>query len=338
MFSFVATHVKGFYDIGETLGKGSFAVVKVGIPKDPRFPKVAVKIIDKKDAQYDKDSLEQEISIMKRVQHPNCIRLLEVFDEKAKMYLVIDLVTGGELFERIIARGHYSEKDAAQLLYSVCGAIGYLHNLGIVHRDLKPENLLYASNDPASQAYDVIKVADFGLAKVIDNPHDRTMSTTCGTPGYVAPEILEQRGGYGSEVDIWSLGVILYVLLCGFPPFYDENNAELFQQIKTGAYTFPSPYWDGISDLAKDLVKKMIQVEVSKRVTVKQTLEHPWVLGRDTQSSAPLALQQEQLKKFTARGRLKRAISTVVASNRIANILARPESPPRRFTSAPVSS
>mmetsp|Transcript_22679 Transcript_22679/g.45833 ORF Transcript_22679/g.45833 Transcript_22679/m.45833 type:complete len:335 (-) Transcript_22679:39-1043(-) len=320
MFSFLATGIKKYYDIGDTLGKGSFAVVKVGIPKDGSG-NVAIKIIDKKDAQFDKEALETEIAIMKKVDHPNCIKLHEVFDEKAKMYLVLDLVTGGELFDRIIARGHYSEKDAAHLLHDVINAIGYLHSVGIVHRDLKPENLLYACSDENSDQYDVIKVADFGLAKVVNGMGDHTMSTTCGTPGYVAPEVLEQAGGYGPEVDIWSTGVILYILLCGFPPFYDENNAVLFQQIKKGDYSFPSPYWDDISEGAKDLVKKMLQVEYKKRLTVKQTLEHPWVLGKEAQSSTPLALQQEQLKKFTARGRFKRAIHTVVATNRMKELL-----------------
>ena len=146
MFSFLATGIKKYYDIGETLGKGSFAVVKKGAPKEGG-PPVAVKIVDKKDAQFDEASLQQEIAIMRKVVHPNCIRLVEVFDEKAKMYIVVELVTGGELFDRIINRGHYSEKDAANLMCEVATAIDYLHSLGIVHRDLKPENLLYSSGD-----------------------------------------------------------------------------------------------------------------------------------------------------------------------------------------------
>ncbi|KAJ1467646.1 kinase-like domain-containing protein, partial [Baffinella frigidus] len=174
-----------------------------------------------------------EIAIMKKVDHPNCIKLHEVYDEKSKMYMVLDLVTGGELFDRIIARGHYSEKDAATMMTDALSALKYLHGMGIVHRDLKPENLLYASGDEKDPMYDVIKLADFGLAKVVQGGNDHTMTTTCGTPGYVAPEVLEQKGGYGPEVDVWSMGVIMYILLCGFPPFYDENNAVLFQQVHT---------------------------------------------------------------------------------------------------------
>jgi len=318
MFSFLASGIKKHYEIGETLGKGSFAVVKIGIPKDGG-PKVAVKIIDKKDAQFDKDSLEQEIAIMKKVDHPNCIKLHEVYDEKSKMYMVLDLVTGGELFDRIIARGHYSEKDAAKMMTDSLGALAYLHAAGIVHRDLKPENLLYASDDPESPLYDTIKLADFGLAKVVQGGNDRTMTTTCGTPGYVAPEVLEQKGGYGPEVDVWSMGVIMYILLCGFPPFYDENNAVLFQQIKKGDYSFPSPYWDDISDGAKDLVRKILQISPTKRLTVKQCIEHPWMKSA---SDAPLAQQAEQLKKFAARGRFKRAIHTVLATKKLAGLVA----------------
>jgi serine/threonine protein kinase len=208
----------------------------------------------------------------------------------------------------IIARGHYSEKDAANLMRDSLDALKYLHSLGVVHRDLKPENLLYASGEEGSEMYDVIKLADFGLAKVVQGGNDHSMTTTCGTPGYVAPEVLEQKGGYGPEVDVWSMGVILYILLCGFPPFYDENNAVLFQQIKKGDYSFPSPYWDDISDGAKDLVKKILQINPQTRLTIQQCLDHPWM---SSASDTPLASQQEQLRKFAARGRFKKAINTV---------------------------
>mmetsp|Transcript_11236 Transcript_11236/g.38336 ORF Transcript_11236/g.38336 Transcript_11236/m.38336 type:complete len:261 (+) Transcript_11236:263-1045(+) len=253
---------------------------------------------------------------MKKVNHPNCIKLIEVFDEKTRLYIVLELVTGGELFDRIITKGSYSEREAAILIESVVRAIAYLHQVGVVHRDLKPENLLYASGDPESPDYEVIKVADFGLAKVVMPTEDHTMSTTCGTPGYVAPEVLEQRG-YGPEVDLWSIGVILYILLCGFPPFYDENNSVLFSQIKKGDYSFPSPYWDDISSEAKDLVKKLLQVNPAKRLKSEEIVEHPWISSRHSNSSSALLLQQEQLKKYVARGRFKRAINTVVATNRI---------------------
>jgi len=315
MFSFLATGIKKYYDIGETLGKGSFAVVKKGTPKEGG-PAVAIKVVDKKDAQFDEASLQQEIMIMKKVSHPNCIKMHEVFDEKLKMYIVLELVCGGELFDRIINKGHYSEQDAAHCIHDVTGAIAYLHSMGVVHRDLKPENLLYASDQPSDSDYETIKVADFGLAKIVQGGKegDGSMTTTCGTPGYVAPEVLEQNaGGYGPEVDCWSIGVILYILLCGFPPFYDESNAVLFQMIKKGQYTMPSPYWDDISAPAKDLVSKLLTVDPKKRATTADVLKHPWIVSKESNNSSALAMQQEQLKKYVARGRFKKAINTVVA-------------------------
>jgi calcium/calmodulin-dependent protein kinase I len=188
----------------------------------------------------------------------------------------------------------------------------YLHSVGIVHRDLKPENLLYSTNDPASPKYDVIKVADFGLAKIIAGAADHSMSTTCGTPGYVAPEILEQKG-YGKEVDLWSIGVILYILLCGFPPFYDDNNSLLFMAIKKGDYSFPSPYWDKVSKPAIDLIQNLLQVDPAKRLTIEEAMLHPWISGKDSQSSENLVSAQEQLKKFNAKKKLKNAINSVLA-------------------------
>ncbi len=139
------------------------------------------------------------------------------------------------------------------------------------------------------------------------------MTTTCGTPGYVAPEILVQKVAYGCEVDLWSLGVILYILICGFPPFYDENNTALYDQIKRGDYTFPSPYWDNVSKLAIDIVKKLLTVDPKARLTVQQALEHPWIIGRDEHTAVNLAGAQEQLKKFNARRKFKNAVNTVVA-------------------------
>mmetsp|Transcript_30303 Transcript_30303/g.80255 ORF Transcript_30303/g.80255 Transcript_30303/m.80255 type:complete len:314 (+) Transcript_30303:165-1106(+) len=224
-----------YYDIGKTIGKGSFATVKEGTRKDTG-QKVAIKVIDKKDAVFDAESLEQEIATMKKVNHPNCVALHGVFDESSKTYLVLDLITGGTVMDRIIANDHFSEKDAASVTADVLNAIHYLHSIGITHRDLKPENLLYASNDPDSPDYNTIKVADFGLAKFVTE--NSVMKTTCGTPGYVAPEVLDPylpfTNGYGPEVDLWSMGVVLYIMLCGFPPFYDDSTAVLFKQVTLG--------------------------------------------------------------------------------------------------------
>ncbi|EPY73703.1 Calcium/calmodulin-dependent protein kinase type 1B-like protein [Camelus ferus] len=179
-----------------------------------------------------------------RVSHPNIVALEDVHESPSHLYLAMELVTGGELFDRIMERGSYTEKDASHLVGQVLGAVSYLHSLGIVHRDLKPENLLYATPFEDSK----IMVSDFGLSKI---QAGNMLGTACGTPGYVAPELLEQKP-YGKAVDVWALGVISYILLCGYPPFYDESDPELFSQILRASYEFDSPFWDDISESAFD--------------------------------------------------------------------------------------
>lgn len=223
----------------------------------------------------DEDSVHNEVKILSEMDHPSVVKLFEIYDEPECMYLVFEIMTGGELFDRVVEKENYSEKEASDTIRPIVDAIRYCHDLGIVHRDLKPENLLYESESEDA----IIKISDFGLARFL---HNNSFATTaCGTPGYVAPEILEGKG-YGKEVDYWSIGIILYILLCGFPPFYDDNNANLFEAIKTGTFEFPSPYWDDISDLAKDLISKLLIVDPKERLKADQILEHPWVEGEDT--------------------------------------------------------
>jgi serine/threonine protein kinase len=259
------------YVLGKHLGSGNFAEVKEATRKADGT-KVAVKIIDKAKVGDMADALQSEIDIMRAITHPNIIKLFSVYDEKKKMNLVMELVTGGELFDRIVDRGSYTEKDAASLICELCQALAYLHAKGIVHRDLKPENLLYASTADDAP----IKLADFGLSKLCGDTI--VLQTACGTPNYVAPEILANKG-YGIPVDMWSVGVILYILLCGFPPFYEEELPALFQQIMSGKKEFPSPWWDGISRDAKDLVNKLLVVDPKKRFTAAEVLKHKWVQG-----------------------------------------------------------
>jgi len=205
----------------------------------------------------------------------------------------MELATGGELFDSIVSRGKYSEKDAARVVQQVASACHYLHAIGIVHRDLKPENLLLESKAADAR----VKIADFGLSKIMEATS--VLQTACGTPGYVAPEVLLGEG-YNQEVDVWSIGVITYILLCGFPPFYADSNAKLFEKIMAGSYTFPSPYWDKISESAKDLIKKMLVVEPKQRYSSKQVMDHPWIQGLAPVSDDQLETVQGQLKKHQA--------------------------------------
>ncbi|KAJ1513725.1 hypothetical protein HMI55_005285 [Coelomomyces lativittatus] len=214
--------------------------------------------------------IQSEVAILRRVKHKNIIRLFDMFESPQKIFLVMELVTGGELFDRIIEKGHYSEPEAAKLLVEILMGVDYLHSRGICHRDLKPENLLFY--DKSSNAR--IMISDFGLSKIFDDVE--VMRTACGTPGYVAPEVL-RRQGYTRHVDMWSVGVITYILLSGYPPFYEENNHALFQQIIKGNYTFDSPYWDKVSNEAKSFISQILIVDPKKRLTTSEALAHPFL-------------------------------------------------------------
>lgn len=307
------------YDIKQKLGTGSFAVVKMGIRKSDGA-KFALKIVKKKNLnQEELATINEEVEIMYKIEHENIVQLEEIFDTPKNLYMVLELLTGGELFERIVDKGQYSERQASQLIRDIATAIKYLHSVGIVHRDLKPENLIYRNEDDDS----AIKITDFGLAKYLEGS-DAQMTTACGTPGYVAPEILK-NDPYDKAVDLWSLGVILYILLCGFPPFYDENAAGLYSQIKRGEYDFPEPYWTDISDQAKDLVSKLLTVDPAKRCTTSQLLAHPWV-AQNAAPDKPLGGGfNKRLMKFNARRKLRRGIQMIMAVNRLTRAFAAAE-------------
>lgn len=287
------------YVLKEMLGTGAFSEVRLAESKDKPGQLYAVKIIDKKALKGKEDSLENEIKVLRRLTHPNIVQLLETFEDKQKFYLIMELVTGGELFDRIVEKGSYTEKDASGLIRQILEAVDYMHEQGVVHRDLKPENLLYYSPDEDSK----IMISDFGLSKMEDSG---IMETACGTPGYVAPEVLAQKP-YGKAVDVWSIGVISYILLCGYPPFYDENDAVLFAQIIKGEFEFDSPFWNDISDSAKDFIQKLICVNVEERYTCKQALAHPWISGNAASNKNIHGTVSEQLRKNFAKSRWKQA-------------------------------
>uniref|UniRef100_A0A3P8NHJ3 Calcium/calmodulin-dependent protein kinase type IV n=1 Tax=Astatotilapia calliptera TaxID=8154 RepID=A0A3P8NHJ3_ASTCA len=267
----------------------------------------AVKVLKK---TIDKKIVRTEIGVLLRLSHPNIIQLKEIFETDTDIALVLELVTGGELFDRIVERGYYSERDAAHVIKQILEAVAYLHENGVVHRDLKPENLLYA--DLSLDA--PLKIADFGLSKIVDD--QVTMKTVCGTPGYCAPEIL-RGNAYGPEVDMWSVGVILYILLCGFEPFFDPRGDQyMYSRILNCDYEFVSPWWDEVSLNAKDLVSKLIVLDPHKRLSVREALQHPWVLGKAARFSH-MDTTQRKLQEFNARRKLKAAMKAVVATSRM---------------------
>lgn len=306
------------YEMKEALGSGSFAVVKRAINKQTK-QEFAIKCIKKAKLNAEELAVvHDEVKIMRSVNHENCIKLFEMYESKKKVYMVIELLAGGELFDRIVSKGNFSESEAANLMGSLAGAIAYLHGIGIVHRDLKPENLLYADTTEKSP----IKITDFGLAKIKEGnaETEHKMNTACGTPGYVAPEVL-MNTSYGPPVDLWSLGVILYILLCGFPPFYHESTNALYKQIKKGQYDFPSPYWDNISEHAKQLISGLLTVDPKKRFTPKEVLEHPWVSGGKASAKTIGGGHATRLKLLQAKNTLRKCVRTIIAMQRFSNAL-----------------
>ncbi|XP_034456477.1 calcium/calmodulin-dependent protein kinase type II delta 2 chain isoform X5 [Hippoglossus hippoglossus] len=307
----ICTRFTDEYQLFEELGKGAFSVVRrcVKISSGQEF---AAKIINtKKLSARDHQKLEREARICRLLKHTNIVRLHDSISEEGFHYLVFDLVTGGELFEDIVAREYYSEADASQCIQQILESVHHCHVNGIVHRDLKPENLLLASKLKGA----AVKLADFGLAIEVQGDQQAWFGFA-GTPGYLSPEVL-RKDPYGKAVDMWACGVILYILLVGYPPFWDEDQHRLYQQIKAGAYDFPSPEWDTVTPEAKDLINKMLTINPSKRITSAEALKHPWICQRSTVASMMHRQETvECLKKFNARRKLKGAILTTLLVTR----------------------
>jgi calcium/calmodulin-dependent protein kinase I len=288
------TDIKEFYKFEKHLGEGSFGIVRKAIRK-ANNEEYAIKCLEKsKMDMEDLYALSAEVEILSQIDHPNVVKLFEVYEDSAKFYMVFELMTGGELFERIVEKEHYSEKEAADTIRPIIDAIRYCHSMGIAHRDLKPENLLYATKDPSS----IIKISDFGLARGFEND---LMTTQCGTPTYIAPEIIQGKG-YDKKVDYWSIGVIIYTMLCGYPPFYDEDNDKLFEMIQKGKVEFAKEYWDEVSDMAKDVIVRLLQPDPNKRISCEELLKHPWIIG-DVTPRKQLLSTTRKIKEFNAKKR-----------------------------------
>ncbi|NXX42489.1 KCC1G kinase, partial [Tricholaema leucomelas] len=283
----------------EALGSGAFS--EVFLVKQRSTGKLfALKCIKKSPLTRD-SSLENEIAVLKKIKHENIVTLEDIYESTTHFYLVMQLVSGGELFDRILERGVYTEKDASVVIHQVLTAVKYLHENGIVHRDLKPENLLYLTPEDNSK----IMITDFGLSKMEQNG---IMSTACGTPGYVAPEVLAQKP-YSKAVDCWSIGVITYILLCGYPPFYEETESKLFEKIKEGYYEFESPFWDDISDSAKDFIRHLLEKNPTTRFTCEEALRHPWINGNTALHRDIYPSVSAQIQKNFAKSKWRQAFN-----------------------------
>ncbi|KAL2835008.1 kinase-like domain-containing protein [Aspergillus cavernicola] len=305
------------YRTGKTLGAGSYSVVKecVHIGTGQYY---AAKVINKRLMAGRESMARNEIAILKKVSmgHQNILTLVDYFETKDNLYLVTDLALGGELFDRICRKGSYYESDAADLIRAILSAVAYLHDHDIVHRDLKPENLLFRTPEDNAD----LLIADFGLSRIMDQEQFHILTTTCGTPGYMAPEIFK-KSGHGKPVDLWAIGVITYFMLCGYTPFDRDSNLEEMQAILKADYSFsPLDYWRGVSVSARNFIKACLTVDPQARITAHQALQHPWV-NPPYDPTAAIGSGQDLLptikKNFNARRTLHKAIDTVRAINKL---------------------
>ncbi|EWM22378.1 myosin light chain kinase [Nannochloropsis gaditana] len=299
------------YTLGKELGSGAYAVVYECTNK-ATGRKAAVKIVDRsKLSGEDDEALKQEVAILRDMKHGHVVQLFDFYKDRQKYYLVLEICLGGELFDRIVEKKSYNEKEARDLVRILFDTLRYCHSTKVVHRDLKPENLLLEDErDDAN-----IKLADFGFAQRMLTPN--SLTTQCGTPGYVAPEILKGIP-YGEKVDVWSAGVITYILLGGYPPFYDENQGRMFRKIKRGDFKFHSPMWDHVSPEAKDLIKRLLVVDPHKRLDAAGALKHAWILTSDhLLQKRDLAGTVEEMKKFNAKRKFRGAAKAVILMHRL---------------------
>ncbi|KAG0163865.1 hypothetical protein DFQ28_009590 [Apophysomyces sp. BC1034] len=305
------------YLFGSVLGSGSFGSVKkatrLADNKD-----VAVKVIPKRNVKDRFDMVYAEMRVLQGLNHPNVIGFYDWFESREKFYLVFELATGGELFERLFELGKFTENDAVMVIRSVLTGLQYLHEHNIVHRDMKPENLLFKT--PESDA-DLV-ICDFGIAKLSDD--DTALETVCGSPGYVAPEVLLKKG-YGTAIDMWAVGVITYTLLCGYQPFQSEDQVELIDEITHVRYEFHERYWRNISQDAKDFIRRLLTLDADSRPTAAEALKDKWISGAKAGDIDLLATVREN---FNPRRTLKSAVGAVRAMNRLRTSISSQHAPP----------
>ncbi|CAM9301089.1 unnamed protein product [Ectocarpus fasciculatus] len=333
MFSWLPTdEFSKAYQLGNMLGEGAYGMVFKATPALPASfseeedgaddgsaaapREYAVKRIKREGlSEQEEREVIAEASIMRELDHPNLVSIYDFYQDDPKFfYMVLELMEGGELFDRIVSKQFYNEAEARDVCLTLLEAMKYTHGQGVVHRDLKPENLLLASKSDDSS----IRLADFGFAVSV---LDGYVSDQCGTPGYVAPEILRSRP-YGTSVDMWSIGVIIYIILAGYPPFHDEDQNRLYRKIKAGHYRFDPEYWNDVSSEAKDLIRKLLTVDPTRRLTAAEACEHPWLsTARGNLTKHDLGVGLEKLKIFNATRKLRAAIRSVLLSKKIARDL-----------------
>lgn len=290
----------------DVIGTGAFASVIKATTKDTHQVR-AVKIL-RKEKISDKEKFKAEIEILKKLDHPNVLKLFETFEDKRNVYLVTEICKGGEVFDRIIAKGRFTESEARKVFLDMVHAINYCHLNGICHRDLKPENFLYLDVDENSH----IKLIDFGLAREFKPEQDKVVMTSrVGTSYYISPEVL--AGAYDQSCDLWSLGVILYIMLSGYPPFNGSTDMKIIEKVKKCAYNFDGPEWKAVSESATDLIKHLL-CKPADRLKASDVLQHAWMLQEHSKEEEPLNLNYQLLKNFTNAERLKKAALTVIAS------------------------
>lgn len=298
------------YDLGGELGRGEFGVTYLCTESETKS-KYACKSISKRKLRtaVDIDDVRREVEIMKNLpKHPNIVTLKDTYEDDDAVHIVMELCEGGELFDRIVARGHYTERAAAAVMKTIVEVVQVCHRHGVMHRDLKPENFLFANKKESA----ALKAIDFGLS-VFFKPGER-FNEIVGSPYYMAPEVLKRN--YGPEVDVWSAGVILYILLCGVPPFWAETEQGVAQAIIRSVIDFKRDPWPKVSDNAKDLVKKMLDPEPSRRLTAQQVLEHPWLQNAKKAPNVPLGeTVKARLKQFSVMNKLKKRALRVIAEH-----------------------
>ncbi|CAD8141063.1 unnamed protein product [Paramecium octaurelia] len=298
------------YKIDQVLGEGTYGKVSLVTQKATGLQRAMKQIRKDKIVIEQKDNMIQEVSILKELDHPNIVNIYELYEDESFFYIITEYLSGGELFEKINEIDHFNETIAAGYMRKILEAVNYCHTRNIVHRDLKPENILFESK----KAHSSLKIIDFGTAKQIDD--QSKLSQRIGTPYYIAPEVINKR--YDQKCDVWSCGVILFIMLCGYPPFNGQNQQELYQRIQSGIFSFDEPEWEDISADAKNLIKKMLVPDPEKRISASEALRHDWmVINQKDKKLNSKSL--EKLAKFHSQSKLKAAIMQLITTQVMSN-------------------